>query len=389
MTKRKSPRPSWKPVARASVLIIIFSVASIAFEKLLSLLPDSGKLSPLVTLGLPLALAWLIAATLGRNIVPAKHALALATICLLVAAPLAYYKPWERAGGWQPGGGELPENFAIPEGYVAFRFVSAFTYVSSEGNQPITNVELELPWPYVDAYENGRPCPKPVGLDNWLIKTSVAGSVYDNSIAQYLKEVWKAEPEVSQVPWQGDNITEYSFYIENAAWAVNLSLAGGLPYENVAFKPELKLYYGDQLEWQDNRLIGLLGNRTVPPTITAHIEYQSRIDVFQKVTVKLSDLRPGETVSIEGIFLVAEENVLKVRLDDWISSGMDRVYYKPDQENAPHISVGWSPDKTITSRALAQLEKLVGNNYALVIRYDEEWNLPSGAGLIDGSITRG
>ncbi|MDI6883931.1 MAG: hypothetical protein QMD00_02155, partial [Hadesarchaea archaeon] len=66
-------------VARASILVLIFAVASVALAKLFSLVPDFGKLSPWVTLGLPLALAWLVTAGLGANIAQKKHALDFAT----------------------------------------------------------------------------------------------------------------------------------------------------------------------------------------------------------------------------------------------------------------------------------------------------------------------
>lgn len=373
--KRLKRGLSWKSIARASVPVIVFAVALIVFVKLLSLVPGSNALSPLVTLGLPLALAWLLVAVGGRNLMSGKQSLALATICLIVAAPLAYYKPWERGGVWTPDHGTPPEN--VPEGYIAFRFVSSFTYVSSQTNETITNVKLQLPWPYIDAYENGRPCPKPVGLDNWLRKTDLyVGMVETENVNEFVRSVWKIE-----------NAGLSTYTLENTIWAVNFPLPG-LPYIQTGFA-SLKLYYNDQLEWKDNQVTQLLGGRTAAPTITGYLEDWPDYAVFQKITINILDMHPGETISIGGTFLVAEENADKVRLDDWIYSGMNRVYWKPNQENAPHISVGWNPDRTITSRAIAQLEKLIENNYTLVVKYEEEWNLPSGAGLIDGSITRG
>jgi hypothetical protein len=365
----------WGYIARASLLIVIFAVALVVFVELLSLIPGASALSKLVTLGLPLALAWLVAAGIGQNFMPAKRSLALATVCLLVASPLAYYKPWER--GWQPGGGQVPEN--VPEGYVAFRFVSSFTYVSSEGNQPITNVELQLPWPYIDAYENGRPCPRPVGLDNWLRKTNLyVGMVETENINEFVREVWKIE-----------NAGLGIYTLENAVWAVNFP-PPGLPYIQTGFA-SLKLYYGDQLEWKDNQVIGLFGSRTTVPTITAYLEDWRDYTTFQKITVNLSDMRPGETISIEGTFIVAEENEDEVRLDDWIASGIDRVYWKTDQENAPEINAYWSSGD-ITAMATSQLEKLVNGNFTLVVKYKKTWVDTAGgiyhSGLIDGEITR-
>jgi len=361
---RKRPKrgPSWKYIVRASVLIVIFAVALIVFVKLLSLVPGSSALSPLVTLGLPLVLAWLVAAGTGQNFVPTKQSLALATICLLVAAPLAYYKPWER--GWQPGGGQAPEN--VPEGYVAFRFVSSFTYVSSEGDQPITDVELELPWPYIDDYENGRPAAYPVGLDNWLRKTDLSITLpEDNAFRQWLWEVWKLEGVPSLGEIENRPELENWYELENAVWAVNLVLPG-LPYKQVLFDPSLKLYYGDQLQWQDNQPIALLGGRTTAPIITGYIESRASQQIFPKITVHLSNMRPGETVAIEGTFLVAEENASKVRLDDWIECGLERTF-DPQLENAPVVSWNFSPNIQIGERFLSVLKKQVDANWVDVV----------------------
>jgi len=376
MTKQKT-KPPLESITKIIALCVIFAVALIVFVKLLSLVPGSNALSPLVTLGLPLVLAWLVTAGIGQNFIPTKQSLALATICLLVAAPLAYYKPWERPG-WQPGGGEVPEN--VPEGYVAFHFTSSFTYVSSEGNQPITNVKLQLPWPYIDAYENGRPCPKPVGLDNWLRKTDLyVGMVQAENTNEYVRSVWKLENEGRDY-----------YLLENAVWAVNFPLPG-VPYIQTGFA-SLKLYYNDQLEWKDNQVIQLIGGRTVIPTITGYLEDTMSYFRFQKITINISDMQPGETISIEGTFLVAEENADKVRLDDWIASGIERVYWKPNQENAPEFSVDWS-GATARIAASSQLEKVVNESFVLAVRYYEETttgDVPPGSyfWLMDDEITR-
>jgi hypothetical protein len=251
--------------------------------------------------------------------------------------------------------------------------------VSSEGNQPITNVELQLPWPYIDDYENDRPCPKPVGLDNWLHKKSLTVSmVQDENINRYVREVWNIE-----------NTEQSGYTLENAAWCVDLSLPG-LPYTKVNFEPALKLCYNDRLEWKDNQTIELLGGRTATPAITAHLEDWGNYAVFQKITVRLSNMNPGETVSIEGTFLVAEENASKVRLDDWIASGIDRVYWKSNQENAPYISVHFAPGSPINNSATSLLEKFVNGSFSLVVKYEESWqNIGVGGGFIDGIISRG
>jgi hypothetical protein len=367
----------------ALVVTLAFAVSLAAFLLLfdrLQGLQGVGTLPPSVTLGLPLILAWFTAAGIAADIVSKKHALALATICLLVAAPIAYLKPWGRGGGWQPGPGQVPEN--VPTGFTAFRFVSSFTYVSSPTNETITGVELELPWPYIDAYENGRPMPKPVGLDPWLERGNLPISmVQTESINEFIRGVYRLE-NVPPTP-DGD------YFLENAAWNIKLALCPpGLPYENLRFA-DLRLYYGDQLEWENGRVVELLGGRTAPPTITAYFPRWGNYMTSQKVEVKVSDMRPGETVSIEGVYLVENENAAKVRLDDWISSGIDRAYWKPSQENAPEISMKWSGGNN-TQNALVQLERFVGGEFRLVVRYTETWpDSGPGCGLIDGEITRG
>jgi hypothetical protein len=79
-------------------------------------------------------------------------------------------------------------------------------------------------------------------------------------------------------------------------------------------------------------------------------------------------MSPGDTVAIEGIFFVHEDNADKVRLDDWIESEIWRTF-KPYQENAPYISVYWEGDNTKTS-VLTQLEKSTDGEFFLVIKYE-------------------
>jgi hypothetical protein len=293
----------------------------------------------------------------------------------------------------------VPEN--IPEGYVAFRFVSAFTYVSSPGNETITNVELKLPWPYVnDSPRTG----KPVGLpENLLYKapffismggpehienTDIRPSVY------YLMDLFELDENLLEITRENGRVWYKYPFVENLIWGVKIYFDNygmptrGLPYTEVGFDANLKLYHGDQLEWQDGRTIQLSGGRTAPPTIEAYFEPWEHNTVFAKITVKLSDLRPGETVSIDGVFFVAEENANKVRLDDYIESEMYRTY-RP-AENAPELSAYWS-EGTITIDALSQLEKLVNGNYILVVKYRETWANKVGgipySGPIDDEIT--
>jgi hypothetical protein len=326
-------------------------------------------------------------------------------ICALAVTAVLLVRPWAKRG--EPGE-ENQTPGGRPEGYVAFRFKSSFTYVSSPTDERITDVELRLPWPYIDARENGRPAPKPVGLDNWLYKAPLSVSLVglDPPKIRWLWEVWKLEDvseksleEIENLaaklgaendPSKLENlIRELNIFVgENVVWTVELDLPG-LPYTEVSFKPSLKLYYGDKLEWQDNQIVELLGNRTAAPTITAYFERWSSDVVFQKVAIKVSDMQPNETMVIEGTFLVAEENASKVRLDDYIESGIWRTL-KPKQENAPSVDVYWSGPTTTTS-VISQLEKLINGKFTLIVKYEEiaeDLSAGSHGGLIDDKITQ-
>ncbi|MEM2878906.1 MAG: hypothetical protein QXG10_05130 [Candidatus Hadarchaeales archaeon] len=152
----------------------------------------------------------------------------------------------------------------------------------------------------------------------------------------------------------------------------------------------LRLTYDGKLLWADGIDMGLYGSRTVSPRITAELRRMARVSEFQKITVEVSEMYPGEVISITGVFFVPEENALKVRVDDWIESGMWRTF-KPDQENAPHVLVWYSPkDLKINSGGMISLEKYTNKSFSLVVRYEEYWpNIGTGGGLVDGTITRG
>ncbi|MDI6814306.1 MAG: hypothetical protein QMD10_12330, partial [Desulfitobacteriaceae bacterium] len=352
---------------KAIVCCTLFATSLIIISAVFALIPGFKTLPAFLMLGLPLLLAWLVAAGLGQNLVSGKKSLALATVCLIVAVPLVCFKPWDRGTGWQPDSEEVPEN--VPEGYVAFRFVSSFTYVSSPTNETITGVELLLPWPYIDAWENGRPCPKPVGLDNWLVKTDVSIPLFHSPMQDWLRQVWKLE--------NAEPMHDNFYWIENAVWTVNLPLPG-LPYTEIDFEPSLKLYFNSQLQWQDGQIIELLGRRTVTPAITAYVEHFAPPGIFQKIRIKLSDMYPGETVSIEGTFLLAEMNASNIRLDDYISAKAYQLIGLGQGENAPCIDISESVMQNVRNGSavvsvLAQLEQQVNNNFVLLVRYEETW----------------
>ncbi|MEM2878905.1 MAG: hypothetical protein QXG10_05125, partial [Candidatus Hadarchaeales archaeon] len=83
---------------------------------------------------------------------------------------------------------------------------------------PITDVELELPWPYIDDYDElGRPAAKPIGLDRWLQKGELVILVDNDNMDRWLKEVWKLE-NVEPTSFIENFGVEYC--LENAIWYV-------------------------------------------------------------------------------------------------------------------------------------------------------------------------
>ena len=130
----------------ALVVTLAFVITLVVVLKLFPLLPDYDGLSQAVTLGLPLALAWFVAAVVGRNIVPAPHALALATVCLLVATPAAYVLRGQPSHDTVTPGGDNAQA-----GEVLFKYEASFTYLSSEENVTLMGYYVLFPCPTVDG----------------------------------------------------------------------------------------------------------------------------------------------------------------------------------------------------------------------------------------------
>ena len=367
---------------RAAAICAVFVISLAAANLLLPRIPGYSALSPYVRTAVLFGIPWLIAVGAGVRVMRGRYVLLISTACVLVSYPIV-----SLAGSPQPPTAHLPEdqgteNLNVPEGHVAFRFASGFTYLGSETNEPITNVELWLPWPYIDDYDEvGRPRPKPVGVDNWLrLEPLPILLVGPENGREYVKKVWKLENEPS---------AENYYQLENAAWAIDLPLPG-LPYGKVDFEVHLTLYAGDVVEWRDNEIVSLAGGRSSPPVMTAHLPYWADYLLAQKVVIKLSEMYPGETVIISGTFFVPLENENRVRIDDWVESGWWRAMFEPNQENAPHIHIGRIGTSEISISAFAQLEKHAQNTFILIKKYEKNWtkfSLESAWSLIDEKIT--
>jgi hypothetical protein len=304
-------------------------------------------------------------------------------ICALAVAAVVLARPWVKQEEENQPPGERPE------GYVVFRFTSSFTYVSSTVDGPITDVELRLPWPYVqDSPRTG----KPVGLENYVSFGKTDLRIYDwfsKESRRYLMDLFELENvEPDEVYPYSENENVYLYKVNS--WHIGMDVWPGVPYTEVGFEPSLKLYYEDQVEWQDNQTIALLGNRTIAPIIAAYFEPQAQTKIFTKITIKLSNMFPGEMVAIEGTFLIVEENAPRVRLDDFIHSEWYKREFNPQQENAPNIDVNWSGPVATTS-VISQLEERINGNFILLVKYEEiTEDLAAGlhSGFIDDKITR-
>jgi hypothetical protein len=135
-----------------------------------------------------LALAWVLAAAAGEHLMPLRRSLALATACLLVAAPLVYWR-WE--------GAEEGEEEGPPEAEeVLFKYEASFTYLGSKENLPLMGYDVLFPCPTVDnepviTKENLRwQLWGPV--NNWLVL-----EVDNNNVIQFVEQ-----RENQPYPWE-------------------------------------------------------------------------------------------------------------------------------------------------------------------------------------------
>ena len=262
---------AWKRAAKAAALVATFALALLALFRIFGLVPGFKALPWYVTLGLPLGLAWLVAFAVGESLMRARHSLALATICLLVAAPIAWYGSGEKPGVE----GEGEEQQGAGEGVtgeVLFKYEASFTYRGSEDNILLMGYLVAFPCPTVDR----QPVIKQENL-RWQLWGPVEGEngarwmeleVDNNYVFQY---VGRRKAENFQYPWTD----EWGFVHEYGIF--------GEPYH---------------LPW--------LGSRRDDYGITWKIDIQNDYD----------NLYPGEQLRSIGYFALPAEDAERVTLEE-------------------------------------------------------------------------
>jgi hypothetical protein len=84
-------------------------------------------------------------------------------------------------------------------------------------------------------------------------------------------------------------------------------------------------------------------------------------------------MRPGETVKVESVFFVVEENAPRVRIDDWIDSGRSPWIPEIPEENVPLVVAKYDPFAPIRCKFTASLEKYVNGRFERTADYERTW----------------
>ena len=314
MTRRTPRKVPWKPAAKIVVVCVAFAVALTATIIGFKGLPDSDALPAAATLGVPLVVAWLIAAALGRNLLPARHALALATICLLVAAPIAFYGPWRAPG--VDGGGVQPGDNA-QAGEVLFKYEASFTYLESDDNGPVeANIFLLFPCPII----NNKPVFENLEVDHQV------------RIKNMRWQLWG--------PVEGEN---------GARW-MELEVDNGRLIQAVGERPsfspvELCVYW----TW--------VGATSYGPKVWLQFSLQLDNCIYR-----------GERAYVEGTFTVPNSDVNKVTLVD----NQGGVHAQYDGRNWVWIDGEGSgiKIKRVNGEFWTRLSKQVGENFETVVTFN-------------------
>jgi|GEM_PF-5235334 len=355
--RKKRPNIKLRSAPKYLALCVLYFVAAFGFGWLFSLLfglPGLGVLPGWVIPAVAALLALLVTAAAGQKVTSTKRSLAVTAACLVAFLAVSAIP--------RPPQVNLPASEVPPEGYVEFYFRTSFTYISSPVDT-ISSVELWLPWPYIDTQET-RPLAKPVGLDDWLQKENgyISGSgpiVVGQLIYDYLINVLKPmEREITEFENDGTTLS-FRIDIENGVWSANRII----DYTEVE---NLKIIYEGRL--------------STPPVISAYFEraQDKTMSVFQKITVEVPVMSPGDTISAEYRFFVPEENATKVRVDDWIHSyvwlgtaygAQEKIY-----ENAPYVSASFTGPPIRCRFSVSLWKNVDGSGFERVTNYQKEWD---------------
>jgi len=209
-----------------------------------------------------------------------------------------------------------------------------------------------------------------VGLDEWLILQNgyVGGSgpiKTSKQTFEWYREALRLEESEFECQTSEDG-TEFDFFItvENGIWTVGKRVYSA----EIEFAP--KISFEDK-------------NGGQPPRISGYFELFINITIFQKMTIEISEICPGETVKVECVFFVPEENAPRVRIDDWIYSG--RSPWTPDipEENVPFVIAEYDPFAPIRCKFTASLEKCVNGRFERAADYERTWeSWYSGCGFL-------
>ncbi len=179
-------------------IAVIFVVSFFLFDWFLTLRIWEG-LSRWGAILAILAWSWVLSAGIGGRLISGKKAAVIATVCLLVVTPVAWWYFGGIPSGWGPSsseetelevGGDETENQPSEKQYegTLFKYTASFRYLSSKDNGPITNVLfLVFPCPTID----NRPAVDIVGQgDTRLASENVTWQLrvhYENDGQKYIQ----------------------------------------------------------------------------------------------------------------------------------------------------------------------------------------------------------
>ncbi|MEM3594691.1 MAG: hypothetical protein QXS27_08160 [Candidatus Jordarchaeaceae archaeon] len=367
--KELTMRANLKSLPKYLGIGAVFVASALVLNFVLSLLFKLPGLGAVPGWALPTAsaiLSLVMAYTAGLKLTTKKRSFATAFTYLLIFVAASYFLAPQISPVPAPQPIPLPPPSKPPEGYVEFYYQASFTFLGGD-TSTIQNVELWLPWPYIDTKET-RPFAKPVGLDNWLRVENGFISMFCEKgplfYTYYVNALNLKENEIFLTKFE--NTWSLNINVENGIWTTNRDIE----YTELE---ELKIDYESQ------------GPNTVNSAFFARASGIA-MDIFQKVIVRISMMSAGDKVLVNYRFFVQKEEASKIRLDDWLYSYWYAVVVlneNPPKTSGPYIGIRYS-GSTIQCTANALLFKNTnGTKWEKVASYLREWSsFRSGSSLI-------